>query len=849
MAPRNNPKDNEQYELLVSKLREVFQMDRSDLDFGIYRILGARTAEIDHYLSVRLREKVSESLAANSEAQAEQLKADIKKAEKAAKEAGISPDEAPKVVDLRKKIQTITAASIDCQNQVFSHLLTFFSRYFDEGDFISQRRYKDGAYAIPYAGEEIMMHWANRDQYFIKNSETFSNFSFKLKDKRTVHFRIAEADIAKDNRKETDKKRFALIEQHTIKTLGEEGEEDEMTLKPITEENGELVLRFSYAPHIDKQEILNDRAKQSILKHKLVQERWKDLEQLEPTEKNPDRTILERYLSDYTHKNSSDYFIHKDLATFLKRELDFYIKNEMMSLDDIQGAKEFSHIEANLQVIKCLQSVALDLISFLNSIENLQKKLWLKKKFIVSAQYCFTLDKVPQDLYPAIVNNPAQWQQWKDLGIWSGKAGKIKDLQANQGLMVDTSLFDISFKEKLLSSISDLDETLDGILIQGDNFQALSLLAKKYSKQVDLIYIDPPYNTVHSQIAYKNKFRHSSWLSLIDNTLSLTPRLVKKDFSFGFAIDDHEYNNALSLIRQHFVGCDVDTVVINHHPAGRGGRLSGTHEYYIVASPKSAGQYLGAPEPDQVEKRAFRRSGDGENNFRKAPGGGGRPNSFYALLYDPIKGKIVGAEPAPPKHEKNYPKGKTEDGFERIYPINSRGEERVWNKSHKSGKEMAQAGCLICSGSRTVYEVINHKDKRKVLKSNWFTSDFTSTKGTALLENLGLGSKFDYPKSVKTMEQALWMQSFGKTDFLALDYFAGSGTTAHAIINLNRSDKGTRKYILVEQGHYFDSVTCPRIKKAVYADKWASGKPSAAPPQTALAIPSRFSRLRAMKIH
>lgn len=831
MAQRKNPEDNEQYELLVSKLREVFQMDRSDLDFGIYRILGVRTAEIDHYLSVRLREKVSESLAANSEAQAEQLKADIKKAEKAAKEAGISPDEAPKVVDLRKKIQTITAASIDCQNQVFSHLLTFFSRYFDEGDFISQRRYKDGAYAIPYAGEEIMMHWANRDQYFIKNSETFSNFSFKLKDNRTVHFRIAEADIAKDNRKETDKKRFALIEEHTIKTLDEEGEEDEMTLKPITEENGELVLRFSYTPHDDKQEIINKITKQSILEHKLVQDKWSGLEQLDPTEKNPKRTILERYLSDYTHKNSADYFIHKDLATFLKRELDFYIKNEMMSLDDIQGAKEFSHIEANLQVIKCLHGVALDLISFLNSIENLQKKLWLKKKFIVSAQYCFTLDKVPQDLYPAIVNNPDQWQQWKDLGIWSGKAGKVKDLQANQGLMVDTSLFDISFKEKLLSSISDLDGTLDGILIQGDNFQALSLLAKKYSKQVDLIYIDPPYNTVYSQIAYKNKFRHSSWLSLIDNTLSLAyPGLVKEEFSFGFAIDDHEYNNALFLIRQHFVGCDVDTIVINHHPAGRGGRLSGTHEYYIIASPKSAGEYAGAPEPDRVEKREFRRGARGESNWRNAPGGGGRPNSFYALLYDPIKKEIVGAEPPPHKDEKNYPKGKTENGLERIYPINTKKEERVWAKSYKRGKEMAMEGLLICTNGRSVREIVAFKDKRKLIRSNWCDSDFISSKGTSLLSNLGFDSKFDYPKSVKTMEQALWMQGFGKTDFLALDYFAGSGTTAHAAINLNREDKGTRKYILIEQGRYFDDVICPRIKKAVYADKWADGVPVAAPP-------------------
>ena len=820
MAQRKNPENNEQYELLVSKLREVFQIDRSDLDFGIYRILGARADEIDNYLSVRLREKVHQSLAANSEAQAEQLKTDIKKAEKAADEAGISPDKAPKVKELRKKLQEISSESVDCQNQVFSHLLTFFSRYFDEGDFISQRRYKDGAYAIPYAGEEVMMHWANRDQYFIKNSETFSNFSFKLKDNRTVHFRIAEANIAKDNRKDSDKKMFALIEEHTLTTWDEDGDEAEITLKPITEENEELVLRFSYARHGEKQEDINQITKQSVLEHKLVQEKWSELGQLD--EKNPQRTILERHLSDYTHKNSADYFIHKDLGGYLERELDFYIKNELMSLDDMKNVREAAHIEINLQVIQCLRSIALDLISFLNSIENLQKKLWLKKKFIVSAQYWFTLDKVPETLYQTIVDNSKQWEQWRELGVWSGKAGTAKDLQSNQSLMVDTALFDISFKEKLLSSISDLDGMLDGLLIQGDNFQALSLLESKYNKQVDLIYIDPPYNTVHSEIAYKNKFKHSSWLSLIDNTLALTPKFVKDKFSFGFAIDDHEYNNALFLIRQQFARCDVDTVVIQHHPGGRGGKLSGTHEYYIVVSPEWTERYQDRQASERTEERGFRRAGTGPQNFRAH-----RPRSFYALLYDPIKKKIVGAEPSPPKEEKNYPLGDTEDGLKRIYPINTKGEERVWRKSYETGKSKILACHLLCTNGETVREVVNPKT---YTNSNWVGPEFVSAKGANLLRDFGLSGKFDYPKSVKTMEKALWMQSFGKTDFLALDYFAGSGTTAHAVINLNREDKGTRKYILVEQGQYFDDVICPRIKKAVYADKWVGGKPVAAPP-------------------
>jgi adenine-specific DNA-methyltransferase len=120
-----------------------------------------------------------------------------------------------------------------------------------------------------------------------------------------------------------------------------------------------------------------------------------------------------------------------------------------------------------------------------------------------------------------------------------------------------------------------------------------------------------------------------------------------------------------------------------------------------------------------------------------------------------------------------------------------------------------------------------------VLFSNWIGSEFNAgTQGTAILDALGLGNEFDYPKSVKTLEQAFWMQGFGKTDFLALDYFAGSGTTAHAIISLNRQDGEKRKYIMAEQGPYFETALKPRIMKVVYSANWSEGKPTA--PETGI---------------
>ncbi|MBR8087527.1 site-specific DNA-methyltransferase [Burkholderia vietnamiensis] len=834
-------KQNAKFQELVAKLREIFQIDRPELDFGVYRILNARAGEINDYLESRLAEKVQTALAAGNTASAQQLQAELQEAEKNAHALGVSPDGVPKVQELRAKLKEATTGASEHENAVFSHLLAFFSRYYDNGDFISQRRYKGDTYAIPYAGEEVMLYWANKDQYYTKSGESFANYGFKLEDGRTVHFRLVAADTAKDNRKDNDKeRRFALIEKKAVTRIDEQGDEYEEELLPVEEVDGangkELIVRFEYsvAPKGTKQDALVTKAVETVLADAAVGARWLDLGKRAPTEKNPQRTLLEKHLTDYTTKNTADYFIHKDLGGFLRRELDFYIKNEVMHLDDVQSAGAFADIEKTLRMIQCLRAIALELIAFLAQLEDFQKKLWLKKKFVVSSHYCITLDRVPEAFYPEIVANETQWAHWKQLGVWGGNAaGTIEDLKSRPYRMIDTSLFEIGFKQRLLAAIDDIDAGLGGVVIHSDNFQALNLVKERYRAGIDFTYIDPPYNTVHSKIAYKNQFEHSSWLALISNTLPFTRHLFGDSYSFGFAIDDYEYNNAFTCLRDHFSDCDVSTIVINHHPQGSGGRLSRTHEYYIVASPTSSPQYLGLPKEDETEDRSFMRSGTADNNYRAPRGGGvGRWRSFYALLVDPATRKIVGTEPPPPL-DSEYPTGPTPEGLERIYPINSSGEERVWRSSYETGKKRVENGEIVLTDRGAVKQIIDHQDKRETLFSNWIGADYNAgTNGTTVLDNLGLGGVFDYPKSVKTLEQAFWMQSFGKSNFTVLDYFAGSGTTAHATLSLNRKDGAQRNYVLVEQGEYFETVLKPRLQKVVFSADWANGMPTA--PETGI---------------
>ena len=214
------------------------------------------------------------------------------------------------------------------------------------------------------------------------------------------------------------------------------------------------------------------------------------------------------------------------------------------------------------------------------------------------------------------------------------------------------------------------------------------------------------------------------------------------------------------------------------------------------------------------------RSGRGENNFRQF-----RWKSFYALLMDPKSRSIVDVEDAIPLGE-NYPVGPTKTGLIRIYPINKNGEERVWRSSFETGRIRAKNNELFVTPRGAVLQAINHESKREVLMSNWVDSKFgAGTNGTALLENMGLGGQFDYPKSIYTLETGLWAQTFGRENGIILDYFAGSGTTAHAVINMNRKFGGNRKYILCEMGNYFRTATKPRIEKVIYSEDWRDGKP------------------------
>ena len=479
------------YENFIKKLKEIFMMDHAELDFGIYRIMNQKRSDIQDFLEKDLLPQVKQLLAENNSA-ASALNEELKQAIQACHSVGINPDESPKVMEIKKRM----AASADVtalENEVYSHLTTFFSRYYDEGDFISKRRYKDNTYAIPYNGEEVKLYWANADQYYIKTSEYFKNYTFRLADHRAVHFVLKEASTEQNNNKaqNNQERRFALYE-----------EEGEPTVEVI---DGELNIYFTYElmPKATKQKNLNSSAVEKL--KSIIPSEWAAL--MQPVSNTDSRLVIEKHLTDYTAKNSFDYFIHKDLGGFLRRELDFYIKNEVMHLDDLDTV----HIQAQLSTVKAIKGVGDKIIRMLASIEDFQKKLWLKKKFVVQTDYCITLDRVPQSLYAEICANEEQRKEWVRLFAIDEIEGNIttegyseplteKFLEENPFLVLDTQFFSAEFKHKLLASIDNMDEQCNGLLINSENYQALELLSIKYEHRINSFYWDPPYNAPSSLI-------------------------------------------------------------------------------------------------------------------------------------------------------------------------------------------------------------------------------------------------------------------------------------------------------------------------------------------------------------
>ena len=812
---------------LMSILREMFQFDQSDLDFGIYRIMRMKRDEVNRFIEEDLPTQITDGL---KELAGLDSAADIAAIDKQiadTKAAHLSDAiKAAAVAELEEQKKAL-AGSVDItavEADVYNHLTNFFSRYYDDGDFISQRRYKDGAYSIPYEGEEVKLHWANADQYYIKTSEYFTDYTFKTAYGETIRFKLVDAQTERDNNKANQKRFFQMYTEKPFEVIGGvlyfyvEYKVSEYSDKTAQAKHIADIVE-AYAAVQTKPEYMPFSAIMTITDSK---------------------TLLERQLIRYTARNTFDYFIHKDLGKFLRRELDFYIKNDVIFLDDIDEQNE-AKTKEYLTKAKVIRKIARKIITFLAQIEDFQKKLYLKKKFVVETNYCITLDRVPEAMYPEIAANDAQREEWVRLFAIDEIAAADGDLMTaptlaysapltveflkqNPFLVLDTAFFSVEFKERLVESIDDLDGNLDGLMIHSENSQSIRLLQTKYRKEVKCIYIDPPYNAKSSEILYKNTFKHASWLSLMENRLSAAACLMKQDSVLTVAIDEVEQTRLGELFRLLFPTAQTTAVTVVHNPSGQqGDNFSFTNEfaYFIYNDIKDV---IGKESRDEngTDIRTFR-DNSGNSNLRTDAA-----NCFYPIFVK--DNQIVGFGDV--SADDYHPVSRCvalDDGTIAVYPIDNNGIEKKWVFERGTVEGIIDQLWVKADGRRDDIDIMRSKSVFRY-KTTWTDKKYSANSyGSALLTAMNI--PFDYPKSIYTVIDCVKAALSDKNNGIAFDFFAGSGTTGHAIIRLNNDDEGTRKYILAEMGEHFNTATKPRVMKAIYSDDydgtpgWKKGKP------------------------
>lgn len=392
----------------------------------------------------------------------------------------------------------------------------------------------------------------------------------------------------------------------------------------------------------------------------------------------------------------------------------------------------------------------------------------------------------------------------------------------------------------------EADNGSENMIIHGDNLEALKALLPRFEGKVDCIYIDPPYNTGNEGWVYNDNVndprikkwlgevvgkegedlsRHDKWLCMMYPRLRLLQRLLSNSGAIFISIDENEAANLKLICDEIFgAGCFVADIAVVNNLKGRSDAkyVATAHEHLLIYRGRSF-ESAGVPLPDDYiseyklsdDRGKYRLQG-----LRKRGSGArreDRPNLYYSFAFDPVSGRLRVGEP--------------EEGEVEILPKLSDGADGRWRWGRETAIQRIEELVANPVRGRSGFDVfqkdylVSGEIRRAKPKSVWFGSEFSAESGTLELKAiLGKGS-FDTPKSTDIIMYCL--EQIGNVDAIVLDSFAGSGTTAHAVLKQNAIDGGNRKFILVELGDYAETVTSERVKRTIQGYK--SGKKDVRP--------------------
>ncbi|HOK35053.1 MAG TPA: site-specific DNA-methyltransferase, partial [Candidatus Paceibacterota bacterium] len=452
------------------------------------------------------------------------------------------------------------------------------------------------------------------------------------------------------------------------------------------------------------------------------------------------------------------------------------------------------------------------------------------------------------DLVEKILQNEGikeQIKEWQELGIVDENF-KVDDIftsnlmgkylsEKYQHLPIDTKYFK-DLELEILNQFDDLDRALDGWLIKSENYQALNTILPKFKEKVQTIYIDPPYNTGSDEFIYKDRFMHSSWLSMMQNRLDLSAKFLKKGGVFFSSIANNAkyYNESakLNLLLESIFSQRMGELIWKRRSGSGSNTIQGItemHEYILCFGNEETDLNKNILTQEDLkkythedEKGVFKWNDTVINQYTKKQ----RPNLYYPVLYDVAEDRIF------------FDNSQTDSkNIIKIYP--SENGNSVFFCDINSMKEIHKRGILKVFKENGEYKLkikkylynadgtINGNIVKSVLeKDNTQFNIGGTSQGTRELKDMFNKETFKNPKPSNLISLLIYISTRIKDEKnYILDFFAGSGTTAHAVMKLNKEDGGNRKFILVEMADYFDTVIIPRIKKLSYSFDWKNGQP------------------------
>jgi adenine-specific DNA-methyltransferase len=895
--------------LFVELMTGLFQLDEAEaLDFGLYRVIRHHNREVKAFLGEIVATskdtralqggKLSEMLndvfkKADHEAHAADkarikeieaqlgLKAGMTQAQREDIRAQAASIPAAKALADEYKALQETLTSSDTSDhdrtEVLNRLYQFFSRNYQDGDFIVERRYgKGGARYVRSTGEDTEFHWATEGMYYIKSGDIFTDYPVRLANGQRIVFTV-DTDSLQTTRaalKPNDKAHYEFA---------------------VAEKDGDrLVVRLKY------------------LKGAQTEKQREDIVAGIHAQVGGDPADIKRWLNRHITRNQSDFFIHKRLKEALSEDLDIFIKTEVLDADQLLADKNLS--ASVIKVGRVMREIGLQIIDFLAVLEDFQKALWEKKKLVFETSYVITLDRlqgyVPDWLEQHIAQIVAvQQQEWEALGLgaYASAASCRKEFPGDLAtparqhylpLPVDSCNFDQNFKWSLLGALTatvSLDEVLDGVAIQSDNWQALNTLESRLKDRAKCIYIDPPYNTNAGGIPYKNGYRHASWIALMENRVEKLHRLLSDDGAIFVSIDKVE-RTALEQLLDRVFGSNnriEELIWIQNTNDGKSPTYSTNHEYIeVYAKQRQAVEQDRAmfrePKPgyaevmelveqlnpdypsiaeieaalkalyaqhkaeyrDEIEALGLDWGVEKRNDpwkglfnyscaeYRDSQGqyveeSAAKERGAEIWIWREDNWTIMSSETKQSDTTRN-PKHPNYRLYQPIHPITGKPctrSTRGWKGTQFIDPEYPERNSLesLVNDHRIAFG----PDEKKVPQQKRMLHEVETNVAKSVFNDYSDGEKqtmamfgkaglFLAPKHTNFVSRFILQATTPAST--VVDCFGGSGSTAHAVIELNRTEKSRRKFVTVEVNRYFDTLIVPRLIKAGCSGRWSNGK-------------------------